>query len=101
MQRGLQMPGKIVETSSLPMMTNLLRHTDMLVALPEEVVQHYCDAGLLKVLPIDLGVRMDSFGIITRRGHGLSRGAEAALQALREAADGVYGTRGIAAARAG
>jgi len=92
LQRGLSLPQKIVETSSLPMITNLLRRTDMLVALPEEVVRPYCDAGMLRVLPIDLGVRMDSFGIITRRGHGLSRGAAETLAVLREAAAVVYGT---------
>jgi DNA-binding transcriptional LysR family regulator len=93
LQRGLSLPQRIVETSSLPMITNLLRRTDMLVALPEEVVRPYCNAGMLVVLPIDLGVRMDSFGIITRRGHGLARGAAQTLSALREAAAAVYGAR--------
>ena len=91
LQRGLSLPLKIVETSSLPMITNLLRRTDMLVALPQEVVRPYCDAGMLAVLPIDLGVRMDSFGIITQRGHRLSRGAAETLAVLREAAASVYG----------
>jgi DNA-binding transcriptional LysR family regulator len=94
LQRGLPLPDRIVETSSLPMTTNLLRRTDMLVALPHEVVRPYCDAGMLCVLSVDLGVRMDSFGIITRRGHGLSRGAEAALDALRQTARVVYGAVG-------
>ncbi len=93
LQRGLSLPQKIVETSSLPMITNLLRRTDMLVALPEEVVRPYCNAGMLAVLPIDLGVRMDSFGIITRRSQGLARGAQETLSALREAAAAVYGPR--------
>jgi DNA-binding transcriptional LysR family regulator len=92
LQRGLSLPQKIVETSSLPMITNLLRRTDMLVALPEEVVRPYCDADMLAVLPIDLGVRMDSFGIITLRGHRLSHGAAETLAVLREAAVGVYGS---------
>jgi hypothetical protein len=33
---------------------------------------------------------MDAFGIITRREHGLSRDAQEALQALREASREVY-----------
>lgn len=90
LQRGLPVPARVVETSSLPMITNLLRRTDMLVALPEEVVRPYCDAGMLAVLPIDLGVRMDSFGIVTRRGHGLSRAALEVLAALREVAATLY-----------
>lgn len=86
LQRGLSLPARVVETSSLPITTNLLWHSDMVVALPAEVVQPYCDSGLLKILPIDLGVRMDSFGLITRRGHRLSRGATQALDVLREVA---------------
>ena len=92
LQRGLSLPQKVVETSSLPMITNLLRRTDMLVALPHEVVRPFCDAGMLAVLPIDLGVRMDSFGIITQRGHSLSHGAVETLATLRETAAAVYGT---------
>jgi DNA-binding transcriptional LysR family regulator len=99
LQRGLSLPQKIVETSSLPMITNLLRRTDMLVALPQEVVRPYCDAGMLAVLPIDLGVRMDSFGIITQRGHRLSRSAVETLAVLREAAASVYGAAGTARSR--
>ena len=99
LQRGLSLPQKIVETSSLPMITNLLRRTDMLVALPREVVRPYCDAGMLAVLPIDLGVRMDSFGIITQRERSLSRGAAETLATLREAAATVYSTRPAARAR--
>jgi hypothetical protein len=38
---------------------------------------------LLKVLPFDLGVSMDSFGIVTRKRHQLSPGADAMLQAAR------------------
>jgi DNA-binding transcriptional LysR family regulator len=93
LQRGLPLPARIVETSSVPMITNLLRCNDMLVALPEDVVRPYCSAGMLQVLPIELNVRMDAFGIITRRGHALSRDAEEALHALREAARAVYGRR--------
>lgn len=91
LQRGLPLPSRVVQTQSVPMITNLLRRSDMLVALPEEVVRPYCDAGMLRVLPIELNVRMDAFGLITRRGHALSPHAEEALQVLREAAQSVYG----------
>jgi DNA-binding transcriptional LysR family regulator len=91
LQQGLSLPEKIVETTFLPMITSLLRQTDMLVALPKEVVRPYCDAGMLCVLPIDLGLRMDSFGIITRRGYELSPEAVKTLVALREAAETLYG----------
>jgi DNA-binding transcriptional LysR family regulator len=91
LQRGLPLPSRIIETLPVSMVTHLLRRSDALVALPEEVVRPYCEAGMLQLLPIDLNVRMDAFGLITRRGHALSRHAEDALQALREAAQSVYG----------
>lgn len=99
LQRGLGLPARVVETTSLPLITNLLRRTDMLVALPEDVVRPFCEAGMLAVLPIDLQVRMDSFGLITRREHALTRAAVEALRALGEAAQSVYRVRPVAVAR--
>jgi DNA-binding transcriptional LysR family regulator len=86
LQRGLAMPRKIVETSSLPLIVPLLRGTEMLVALPEDVVRPYCDAGMLALLPVDLGVSMAAYGLITPRDRPLSPGAAQMLGALREAA---------------
>lgn len=83
---GLDQPQQAVETLSLPVVTSLLVQSDMLVALPQELVRAYLDAGLLAVLDIDLGLRMDAYGIVTRRGHQLSPGAELMLTCLREQA---------------
>ena len=91
LQRGLPLPARYVETSSIPLITNLLRTSDTLVALPEDVLRPFCEAGMLRVIPIDLGVRMDAFGLITRRDHPLSGAAAEALEALREAGRTVYG----------
>jgi DNA-binding transcriptional LysR family regulator len=65
----------------------------MVAALPEELVRPYLDAGLLVVLPYDLGLRMDLYGIVTRRQHQLSPGAEAMLSTLREVAAMRYPAR--------
>lgn len=86
LSQGLDQPAEIVETLSLPVITNLLASTDMVVALPEELVRTYLQAGLLCVLPFELGVRMDHYGIVTRKQHHLSPGAEAMLATLRELA---------------
>lgn len=83
-RNGFGLPKNFVETMSLPVITNLLRRTDMLVALPPCVVQAYCELGALTVLPIDIGMQMDAFGIITRRGDKLSPGAQALLSAIRQ-----------------
>ena len=90
---GLDQPIETVETLALPVVTTLLSQSDRIVALPEELVQSHLDAGVLAVLPFDLGLRMDVYGIVTRRQHQLSPGAEAALQMLREVARERYGQR--------
>jgi DNA-binding transcriptional LysR family regulator len=86
LSQGLDQPAEIVETMSLPVITALLTGSDMIAALPEEMVQPYLDFKLLTVLPFDLGLRMDMYGIITRRKHRLSPGAQAVLDTLREVA---------------
>jgi len=90
LERGLPAPGNVVETSALPVITNLLRASDLLTALPEEAVAPYIQARQLAVLPLDLGVGMESFGIILRRGHLLSPAAQTMLDALRATARQLY-----------
>ena len=86
LSQGLEPPVETVETMALPVIANLLTGSDMVVAMPRELMQPYIDSGLLAVMPFELGVRMDVYGIITRRGHQLSPGAEAMLATLREVA---------------
>lgn len=93
LSHGLDQPSETVETLALPVITNLLLGSDMVVALPEELVRPYLDAGLLTVLPYDLGLRMDWYGIVTRKNHKLSPGAESMLTMLREVAAQHYAQR--------
>ena len=86
LSHGLDQPSEIVETMALPTITSLLLRSDMVVALPQDMVQAYLDFGLLTVLPFDLGLRMDMYGIITRKQHRLAPGAQAMLDTLREVA---------------
>jgi DNA-binding transcriptional LysR family regulator len=86
LSQGLEPPAEIVETMALPVVASLLTGSRMVAALPEELVRPYLDAGVLKVLPFDLGLRMDLYGIITRKKHRLSPGAETMLATLREVA---------------
>jgi DNA-binding transcriptional LysR family regulator len=83
---GLDQPQQTVETLSLPVITALLGQSDMVSAVPTELVQPYVDAGLLTELAFDLGLRMDAYGIVTRGGHQLSPGAELMLGCLRDEA---------------
>ena len=88
---GLDQPSEAVETLAMPATTSLLMGSDMIAALPPELVQPYLDAGLLKVLPFDLGLRMDAYGIVTRKQHQLSPVAAAMLAVLREVTAGKRG----------
>jgi len=90
LRRGLPVPKNIVESTSLPLITSLLRTSNMIAPLPIDCVRAYCDAGILTVLVRDLGVELGSFGIITRRDHRLSPGARLMLAALRETAATLY-----------
>lgn len=90
LEHGLVPPQNIVETTSLPVTIHLLRHSDMLTALPAESVAPYLQTGQMLVLPIALDVRMEFFGIIRRRDQLLSPGAERVLEALRLTARRLY-----------
>ncbi|HEX7991808.1 MAG TPA: LysR substrate-binding domain-containing protein [Stenotrophomonas sp.] len=90
LEHGLVPPQNIVETTSLPVTIHLLRHSDLLTALPAESVAPYLQTGQMLVLPIALDVRMEFFGIIRRRDQLLSPGAERVLEALRLTARRLY-----------
>jgi hypothetical protein len=74
----------------LPAIPRLPHTTDAVVALPLEAVQPLCDSGFLAVLASNLGVGMGPFGIITRRKHKLSAGAQALFDAIRASARALY-----------
>jgi DNA-binding transcriptional LysR family regulator len=86
LSHGLGQPAETIETVALSVITNLLIGSNMIVALPEELVRTYLDTGLLTVLPYALSLRMDMYGIVTRKGHRLSPGADAMLTALHDIA---------------
>jgi DNA-binding transcriptional LysR family regulator len=93
-QQSLALPSNVVQTTSLPVITNLLRMTDMVAAIPVAAVQPYCQAGLLTVLIDDLGISIGPFGIVTRRNRSISPGAQALLTAIREVAASLYARHG-------
>lgn len=87
LSQGVDLPVNAIETSAIPVITGLLLHSDVIIALPPETVQHYLDDGSLVELDFDLGLRMDAYGIITRKQHRLSPGAQAMLEVLRQVED--------------
>ena len=83
LSKGVDLPVNAIETSAMPVITSLLLNSDIVIALPPETVQHYLAAGSLVELDVDPGLRMDAYGIITRKQHRLSPGAQAMLDVLR------------------
>ena len=81
---GLSLPSNVVESQCLPVITALLQQSNMLAILPEEAVLSYCQAGILTVLVRNLPLEVGAFGLITRRHHKLSPGAQLMVSALRE-----------------
>ena len=90
MQKGIELPTQVVETSALPVITSLLRASDMVAPLAIEVVRPYLDTGVLDKLPVRLGLRLGAAGIVTRKGAELSPGARSMLAELRAVAAQVY-----------
>ena len=93
LQRGLPVPPNVIQTQSLPVITNLLRSTDAVAVLQHEAVRPLCDSGFLSLLIEDLGLEIGCYGIITRKGHRLSPGSRALLECLRETAVTLYGSK--------
>ena len=89
-QHGLRSPQNLVETASLPVIIHLLRHSDLLAALPTECVAPYLQTAQMQVLPIELDVRMEYFGIIRRRDRAPAPGVVHMLETLRETARRLY-----------
>ena len=89
-QHGLAQPTNIVETLSLPAITTLLQQSNYVAALPEQAVQPCCKAGFLKVLLRNLPLGVGGFGLVTRRHHKLSPGAQWLLNTVREVGKELY-----------
>jgi DNA-binding transcriptional LysR family regulator len=86
LKAGLDPPGKVIETPSLPIIMSLLENSDMIAPLATDVIRSYCEAGTLAILPLPLDLRLGVGGIITVRGQRLTPAAEAMRAALRNVA---------------
>ena len=62
---------------------SMLRDSDAQVALPGEYPSPYCDDRLISLLPVDLGVRSEKVGLITRRNHESSPAMLQVLEVFR------------------
>ena len=86
----LETPTNVVETTAMSVIKSVLQQTDFLHIMPLEVARYYVNSRELAILPIDLPCTMDSFGIIMRRNHLLSPGAQLLLSHIRRIAAMMY-----------
>lgn len=87
---GLAPPVSVIDTIEIPVITELLRQSDMLHAFPQELAHSYARSGVFAIVPIELPCQMEAFGIVTRRDDLLSPGAEMMLRAIRARAAEIY-----------
>lgn len=66
-QSGIAVPRNLVETASVLTTTTLLRSTDMIAVLPDSIAQDYAAIGWLSILPVAIELRLEPYGIITRK----------------------------------
>jgi DNA-binding transcriptional LysR family regulator len=93
LQQGVWLPDQVVETLALPVITSLLRASDMVAPMAIDVVRPYFDTGMLARLPVRLDLELGAAGIVTRRGGELSPAAKALVDQLSAAAGKMYSRR--------
>jgi DNA-binding transcriptional LysR family regulator len=87
---SLAPPSNVVESADLLFITSLLAQSDMVAVLAAEVAHYYAQHGVVSILPFDMPLRMDDFGLITRTERLLSSACVQVVNALKEAANGLY-----------
>lgn len=85
-KQGLNVPANATESVSILANRTLLKETDMISTLPNEVIRTYEEIGLLKRLNVDLGDEPGPIGITVRANRALPPVSEYLLHALRDEA---------------
>lgn len=82
---GLSMPANQISTASTFVTVAILhRSTDLVSILPTDVAELFSRHKMLRILPLKLKSRSQTFGIVTRKGGTLSPAAEQFIQLLRD-----------------
>lgn len=86
-REGLDVPVNPIESVSILTNRTLLKNTDMITALPLQVVLTYEEIGLMKRLDIPLIIEPGPIGVTLRAQRQLPPAAHYLLEALREEAE--------------
>lgn len=79
-EAGLHARLDITETASTVATTALLEASDMAAIMPASLAQHYARLGVLRVLPLELPLKVPPIHLITRRHRELSPAAARFVQ---------------------
>lgn len=78
---GITLPSSTVETSSTLLSLSLLKESDMVSLQPVSLISYYEKMNVIGRLPISLSIKMNSYGLITRK----NRIPTAAMHVVAEA----------------
>lgn len=82
---GLGMPSNQISTASTFVTIAILeRSTDIVALLPTDVADFFARFQIVRILPIELAAKYQTFGIVTRKGGALSPAAEQFIGLLRD-----------------
>jgi DNA-binding transcriptional LysR family regulator len=90
-EAGIHTRLHITETASTILTTALLEISDMAAVMPASLARHYARLGMLRVLPLELPLRVPSIHLIARRHRALSPAAEDFRRQICEPAPGGAG----------
>jgi DNA-binding transcriptional LysR family regulator len=83
---GVRLPADVIETASIVATLALLRDTDALSVVPEDLEAHYGAPGWITRLRTGLAATGSRYELITRRGRALGAAGDAFVTALRAVA---------------
>jgi DNA-binding transcriptional LysR family regulator len=99
-RENLRPPINVVDTTATLAVTSIVQQTDFLHVMPISVANYCARFDMLGIVPIDLPVMMDPYGIVTKSGQLLSPGAKILIEAIRRAASEASGGQNPALALA-
>jgi DNA-binding transcriptional LysR family regulator len=99
-RENLRPPINVVDTTATLAVTSIVQQTDFLHVMPISVANYCARFDMLGIVPIDLPVMMDPYGIVTKSGQLLSPGAKILIEAIRRAASEANGGQNPALALA-
>ncbi|MEO8280375.1 MAG: LysR family transcriptional regulator [Ideonella sp.] len=80
--QGLDRPQNLVETASIMTTIFLLGEAPMVAVVPTSLATRYADLGSVRILPVRIGVELEPYASIVRRGRPLSAAAARFLDLL-------------------